>query len=159
MLAQTTDAEFESCYAVLTRVTDWLNARGIRQWLRPLPRSVYERWQRQGCNYHYLVEGKLAAVVSLVTQVDQEWQTHTGPEPVLWVHALAVERTFAGRGIGRSVMQAITQLRQQPLWLTCVNHQGFLPAYYRELGFTQVAEEQKDYGQFGRFNMTLMRSV
>jgi len=137
--------ELDSGYAVYMSAFEWLNARGIRQWLVPLPHSVYAARQARGENYGLFVNDQLAVIVSLNSGTPPEWADVLTESETGWVHTLAIRSDYRGRGLGALTLQhSVSHLRDQGLpevYLDCLA--GVLPAYYASQGFTQLAA--KDY--------------
>jgi len=154
------DEELDEAYAIITEATDWLNARGIRQWTVPHPRDAYAAAQSRGENYILTCDGEIAVVVSLPEHVSRHWLDEIGGSPEWWLQTLATARKHAGQGLGRRAVEASkAHLRgtgADELYLDCVRGDGFLPRYYESLGFCTVARKDVTYPT-GAFDMVLMK--
>src|SRR5436190_4311581 len=94
---QLSPTELDLGYAVYLSAFEWLNANGIRQWLVPLPRSVYEARQARGENYGLFVDNQLAVIVSLYPGTPPEWADVLTESETWWVHTLAIRSDYRGR--------------------------------------------------------------
>ncbi len=147
-------------FAAIVGVFAWLNARGIRQWLRALPRDVFVERQAGGELFAHAVDRRIAAVVTLAHENNPDWSEQLGSERRWWIKSLAVARTWRGAGIGRRVMQAcetrIDSCRATQAFLDCVDT-GFLPGYYAQLGYEVLGRKPITYPSGNTFAMVLVR--
>ncbi len=150
------DADLDRAYDIIEIVSAWLNNKGIKQWLKPLPRHLYDTWQAKGWNYAYYEGSNILGIVSLVRQPINDWQETFTQDDVLCISTLAVHPKFFGRGIGRIIMKEVEDISRETLFLTCVNSHEFLPEYYQSLGYRELVRSRKDYGEYGCFDMVLM---
>jgi N-acetylglutamate synthase-like GNAT family acetyltransferase len=154
------DEELDEAYAIIVEATEWLNARGIRQWTVPLPRDAYATAHARGENYALTCDGEIAVVVSLVRHASRHWTHEIGGSERLWLRTLATARKHAGGQLGRRAVEASKiHLRQTGIgevYLDCVRGGGFLPRYYESLGFCTIARKDVVYPT-GVFDMVLMR--
>jgi GNAT superfamily N-acetyltransferase len=134
-------------YSVYLSAFEWLNAHGIRQWLVPLPRSVYTTRQERGENYGLFVADQLVVIVSLGPDTPPEWAEVLTESETWWIHTLAIKSDYHGRGLGALTLQhSLAYLKAQGLskiYLDCLA--GFLPTYYARLGFTQLSAKNHTY--------------
>lgn len=152
--------ELDLGYAVYMSAFEWLNANGIRQWLVPLPRSVYAARHKRGENYGLFVEDQLAVIISLYPGTPPEWADILTESETWWVHTLAIKSDYRGRGLGALTLQhSVAHLRDQGLleiYLDCLA--GFLPTYYAKQGFTQLAARDYTYpSSSNTFSIVLMK--
>lgn len=171
-----TAAEKAAGYEIICDTVDWLRAKGIKLWEKPLPREVYAARQQRGENFGLFVGGELAVVVSLVNGVPEywaddidSWERHScrdrsGQEcpshksPPIWLCTLATATKFRGRDLGReAVREALRFLQGRQVYLDCTL--GWLTEFYESLGF--VAVQQKTltlaHGPCGPIDAVLMR--
>lgn len=140
------DREVDAAVAILAAASDWLLARGIRQWTTAYPRELYQKLQDRKENFGLFEAGRLVAIVTL-TDAPPEWETELASEDVRWISKLAVAPDCHGRGLGRFMMEhALRLLRRQGAtraWLDCRN--GPLVAFYESLGFERVTGKVIDF--------------
>lgn len=152
--------EIAAAHTAYMSVFDWLNAKGVRQWLRALTPETFARRQRDGQLFALRVENKIAAVVTLAFEPSPYWPEIIGSDPRWWVKSLAVIRTWRGEGIGPQVMTEcesfVRNSGANELYLDCVST-GFLPPYYTALGYQSLAEREITYPSGFSFPMVLMR--
>jgi len=133
------DSDVAAAVAILAAASEWLLARGIRQWTTAYPRELYQKLQGRGENFGLFEEGRLVAIVTL-TGGPPEWDAELAGLDVRWVSKLAVAPDCHGRGLGRATAEhALEQLRRagaSSAWLDCRN--GPLVAFYESLGFARV---------------------
>lgn len=154
------DSEFDDAYAILSEVTAWLASKGIRQWHQTFPRDMYEARQARGENYGLLVDGELAAVVSLLEERPDYWAEHLPEANFKWLATLAAARRFSGQKLGELAMSEAEHFLAQEgfseIYLDCVYGNGTLPRFYDSLGYKEVARKDLDFG-WGMFDSVLMR--
>src|SRR5687767_9569395 len=97
---QLSPTELDLGYAVYLSAFEWLNAKGIRQWLMPLPRSVYAARHERGVNYGLFAENQLAGIVSLYPGMPPEWADVLTESETWWIHTLAISSEYRGQGLG-----------------------------------------------------------
>ncbi|GII60543.1 hypothetical protein Skr01_06280 [Sphaerisporangium krabiense] len=136
--------------ALLAEAAGWLNGRGIRQWpaggfpaarIEPLiaERTLYVLDGAEDAG-----EGGMpAATVALDGHADPEfWRRSDHPETGLYVHKLAVNRAFSGRGLGETLLDwaalRVAATGRRWLRLDCSKDNPALQGYYRGLGFRHV---------------------
>jgi ribosomal protein S18 acetylase RimI-like enzyme len=133
------DDDVDAAVAILAAASEWLLARGIRQWTTAYPRELYQDLQDRGENFGLFEDGRLAAIVTL-TGAPVEWNAELANQRVRWISKLAVAPDCHGRGYGRATMEhALRQLRQEDtnqVWLDCRN--GPLVSFYESVGFDRV---------------------
>ncbi len=154
------EEEFEHGHAILCDAYDWLRSRGIRKWTAPLPREIYREWQGRNANHGLFPNGDLVAVFSLVWGPLEEWPGVEDSDDVLWLHALATSRRHRHQGLGQDAVKRAFECaanQTDVLYLSCALGAGFLPSYYQRLGFEQLQRETKHYGEYGAYDMVLMR--
>ena len=155
-----TEIELDAAYATYLAVFDWLNAKGIRQWLRALPAEAFAQRQRAGELLGCVVNGQIAAVVTLASERSPYWPEILGDENRWWIKTLAVSRACSGRGLGADVVRACEQVIRDAgateAFLDCVDV-GFLPGYYARLGYTPLGQKEITYPSGNAFLVTLMK--
>ncbi len=128
-----------------TDAAEWLRERGTDQWAKPFPA---EHMLASVCRGEVFMiretpHSDAAATITLDRDADPRlWTPQEISEPAMYVHKLAVDRAYAGTGLGgvlldwagdQAARQGVTWLRLDA-WTTNVR----LQAYYLEQGFTHV---------------------
>jgi GNAT superfamily N-acetyltransferase len=152
--------EVSAAYAAYINVYEWLNAKGIRQWLLALSQEMFAERQRGGQLFAFYVDNRVAAVVTLAFESNNYWLETIGEEGRWWVKSLAVVRAWRGTGIGRRVMRecetVVRDAEASNVFIDCVDG-GFLPPYYAALGYETLARKEITYPSGYTFPMVLMR--
>lgn len=153
-------SEISEAHAVYLEVFKWLNAKGIRQWVRALPHQVFIDRQRRGELFAQHIDGRLAAVVTLVREGISYWEAEIGKDQRWWIKSLAVAREHRSAGVGGRVMQEsetfVSNTGAVTVFLDCVD-MGFLPGYYLRLGYEELGRKEITYPSGNTFPMVLMR--
>lgn len=129
--------------SILAEASAWLASRGIEQWPESgFPEEQTARRIRQGSVYLAFAAGEPVATITLDAWADPEfWDT---PDDAGYVHRLAVRRSWAGRGIGKALLdwagQRVAESGGQWLRLDCMRDNKPLHDYYRHLGFEHVRD-------------------
>ena len=151
------DSEVDAAVAILDAASEWLLARGIRQWTTAYPRHLYQQAQDRNENFGLFDRERLRAIVTL-TGAPPEWTTELAGQDVKWISKLAVAPDCHGRGIGRVMgVHALEQLRRDGAdraWLDCRN--GPLVAFYESLGFERVTNKVVEFPT-GALDLVLMK--
>jgi ribosomal protein S18 acetylase RimI-like enzyme len=138
--------ELETVVGILSECARWLLGRGIRQWPDPFPAGRVAELVEQGAFHLARLEGGDVATLALLWSDPVFWGER--PPDAGYVHAVAVRRAHAGRGMGRSLIdwaaaQAAAAGREY-LRLDCLSDNAALRAYYEGLGFTPRGEVEID---------------
>jgi ribosomal protein S18 acetylase RimI-like enzyme len=138
--------ELETVVGILSECARWLVARGIRQWPDPFPAGRVAELLEDGSFYLARLDGEDVATFALLWSDPTFWGER--PPDAGYVHAVAVRRDYAGRGVGRRVIdwageQAAAAGRQY-LRLDCLSDNAALRAYYEGLGFASRGEVEID---------------
>ena len=151
------DDDVDAAVAILDAASQWLLARGIRQWTTAYPRELYQQSQDRGENFGLFENGRLVAIVTL-TGAPSEWDAELAGLDVRWVSKLALAPDCHGRSLGRLMAEhALEQLRRAgatQAWLDCRN--GPLVAFYEALGFDRVISKVVDFPDVS-LELVLMR--
>lgn len=155
--------EVDAAYRVYLEAFEWLKRNGIRQWLVPIPRGVYAQAQERGENLGLFVGNELAVALSLRQEASPYWREELGEERRWWLSTLATAERFRGKNLGRRAVEEAWVLAQvngaSALYLDCVDARGFLPAFYRRLGYSELARKTITYPSGNSFPMVLMRKT
>jgi len=161
ILRELTTDEVDSGYDVYLKTFDWLNKKGFRQWLVPLPRVVYEHRQARGQNFGLFNDDTLAVILSLVRERPSHWKEKLGEEELWWLSTLATLPNFRGKKLGeKAVTEALSMLHIKgvdEVYLDCVDEDDFLPSYYQKFGFRVLARKNITYPSGHAFPMVLMK--
>lgn len=157
---QLTSDETDAGHAIIKDAFEWLKAKKIRQWLVEFPRLAYSERQMQGSNFGLFCNGELAVILSLIDSRPECWMSDLPNKNVWWLCTMAAARQFRGRRLGeQAVLEASTFLQNKMvdcLYLDCVNG-GFLPQFYKKIGFAEVTRKDITYPSGNTFEMVLMR--
>ncbi|WP_182897660.1 GNAT family N-acetyltransferase [Microbispora sp. H10830] len=144
-LRRATPADLQGVLALLARTAGWLNGLGVRQW--PAGGFPAERIEPLiGAGVMYLLEAGSqvpAATIAVDGHADPEfWTSADRPGDALYVHKLAVSRTYSGRGLGDTLLDWAAlraAAHDRPyLRLDCAKDNARLQSYYRKAGFRHV---------------------
>jgi ribosomal protein S18 acetylase RimI-like enzyme len=134
--------------AILDEATAFVATKGYEQWPVPYPQEELRGRQRTDELLVYELGGEVAAVFVLQREDVPFWGER--PPDALYLHKLAVRRSFAGRGIGPEVVEwALARTREEGrsyLRLDCMRDNPHIRAYYEALGFIERGEV--DIGRF-----------
>ena len=148
-------------YSIYMEAFRWLNAKGIRQWLVPLRRDIYENRQEHGENLGLFIGEDLAVVLSVVRGTPAEWADCISEQGTWWLQNVATAQAFRGRELGEVAVgmagQHLAQLGVRDVYLDCTDVRGFLPAFYERLGFAKLCERSITYSSGNTFPMVLMK--
>ena len=152
--------EFDGALKVYLEVFEWLNAKGIRQWLHPLSRQTFAERQHRGELLAHFAGDLPVSIVTLAFEVNSDWPEKIAEGRRWWIKSLAVSRRYSGAGIGVRVMENCEALIQNAgadeAFLDCVDA-GFLPGYYASLGYEELGRKDITYPSGNKFPMVLMR--
>lgn len=129
---------------VLVEAARFARARRHPMWPRRFPLPQVHRWARRGDLYVATVGADLAGVFLLQRSDPATWGRSR--RPARYLHRLAVRRAFAGRGLGRRLVEWAAHESARAgagvLRLDTVRANSVLRAYYRALGFREVGERR-----------------
>jgi GNAT superfamily N-acetyltransferase len=147
---------------ILKEGAEALQAKGIDQWQGwHAPDEERLAWVQQGLEegeFHFLeVEGQIIGMYRYLQHDELYW----GPQKVAarYVHSLAVRAGWAGKGIGRQLMERLfVQAKKEGaavFRLDCVATNTHLRQYYESLGFMPVGETALRGQRFTLFERVL----
>ncbi|GGO29938.1 GNAT family N-acetyltransferase [Microbispora bryophytorum] len=147
-LRRATPADLQGVIALLARTAGWLNGLGVRQWpAAGFPAERIEPLIGEGVMYLLDAGDEAgrgpAATIAVDGHADPEfWTAADRPGDALYVHKLAVSRTYSGRGLGEvlldwAALRAAAHDRPY-LRLDCAKDNARLQSYYRKSGFRHV---------------------
>jgi len=125
-------------------VGTWLHdAKGIAdQWPREMPEDEALRMIHSNSLYLAVLNGEVAGAVQITRSGGEVW---AGPEgDALYLHSLAVCRRFAGKGLGRAMLDWACILARSHgkglLRLDCMYENPALREYYCQAGFLLLGQ-------------------
>ncbi|CAM5374951.1 N-acetyltransferase domain-containing protein OS=Streptomyces fumanus OX=67302 GN=GCM10018772_70330 PE=4 SV=1 [Streptomyces fumanus] len=123
----------------------WLQDLGTDQWAKPFPADHILGSIRRGEVFmiRETPRADAAATITLDRDADTRlWTSEEIAEPALYVHKLAVDRAYAGMGLGSALLDWAGEeaVQQGAKWLRldAWSTNRRLHAYYLERGFTHV---------------------
>lgn len=131
---------------LLEDVAGWLDSRGIRQW-RPGTFRISADFYAASIarqEVHLAFDGDdLAGTLRVLLHEPIVWPEIVGDDGV-YVYNLAVTRAYAGRGLGRRLLdwtgERAAALGRTRVRLDCMTDNQFLRDYYSEAGFEEHGE-------------------
>ncbi len=157
-----TSEEIDATHALYLEVFDWLKAKGVRQWLRAVPREEFQERQARGELFALFFADRMAAIASVAFEADTDWLKYISPDQRWWIKTLAVTRQHGGRALGELVIRKceghVARAGGTEAWLECVDT-GFLPGYYARLGYEVVQHAEITYPSGNTFPVALMRKT
>ena len=136
---------------LLEELADWLHSRGIEQWPRGRARNghAYYAASIEKNEVHLAFNGdELIGALRLLQRDDIVWP-EMKDDDALYLYNLAVRRTAAGQGIGRSLLEwaerQVARSGRMYLRLDCMPTNVFLRKYYEDAGFTTRGEVDAIY--------------
>lgn len=130
--------ELDDVARILDAAAAWLRVLRIDQWPTRFSPDVIGPAIEAGETFLVTVGGELAGTVTIDLE-DPSWADL--PAPAVYVHRLAVLRTFAGAGI--RILDQVEQLAaddDRSVRLDCVASNSRLCRYYEALGYTGRGE-------------------
>jgi GNAT superfamily N-acetyltransferase len=131
---------------VLSEAAAWLLGRGIRQWPDPFSRVRVSAVVARGDFYLASSGGETVATLALMWSDSTFWGER--PPDGGYVHALAVRRAHAGRGVGASLLdwagEQVAGAGREYLRLDCLAGNAELRRYYERHGFELRGEVAVD---------------
>ena len=153
-------------HALYNRTFDWLTTKGVRQWLLRLDEATFAKRQLAGEAFAIHIDGVLAGCVFVPFETLGYYGDELKTAPRWWMHTLAIDRAFAGRGVGELAVAAVCDLARErggdSVWLHCVNdanHAEVISLYYARLGFDEVMRAEVTYPSGNAFPMVVMRKA
>ncbi len=143
-------ADLDAVMELLEEAARWLQRRGIDQWPAWLPRQPVVEAIERGEVYLARLDGQPAG--TLILRPALQWPDTAiwgeVPDDAAYVHSLAVRRAFAGRGLGRQLLDWAAGMAsgagKRYLRLDCMAENPALNDYYRRAGFSYRGERRGD---------------
>jgi GNAT superfamily N-acetyltransferase len=138
--------DVDQIVGVLSEAAAWLLAREVRQWPDPFPRERVSAVVARGDFYLASSGGETVATLALMWSDPTFWGER--PPDAGYVHALAVRRAWAGRGVGASLLdwagEQVAGAGREYLRLDCLAGNAELRRYYERHGFELRGEVAVD---------------
>jgi ribosomal protein S18 acetylase RimI-like enzyme len=138
--------DVEEIVDILSEAARWLLARGIRQWPDPFPGDRIAGPVERGAFHLALLGSETVGTLALLWSDPAFWGER--PPDAGYVHALAVRRSHAGRGLGRRLLdwadEQVAAAGRDYLRLDCRADNLVLRRYYERLGFEPRGEAVVD---------------
>jgi ribosomal protein S18 acetylase RimI-like enzyme len=131
-------ADLDTAMSILEEAARWMVRRGIEVWT---PNSFSRRriadLIESGEMFLAVLDGRPVGTFTLQWSDRETWGDV--PDDAGYVHGLAINRNFAGTGLGRELLrraeQMVSRAKREYLRLDCVADNEALNAYYRRAGF------------------------
>ncbi|MCG7408220.1 GNAT family N-acetyltransferase [Paenibacillus sp. ACRRX] len=143
---QATEADTGAVMNLLAKTAEWLHSQGSTQWNSLLSGEDVHGTSNaiiRGDVFVFHEGGTLAAVVMLLKHPspwDIELWGNEGHDSSIYVHRLAINRDYAGSGLGSSVMEwvenGIEFTGKHQIRLDCIEENMRLFSFYSSLGYT-----------------------
>ena len=138
--------DVDELVAILSECARWLLERGIEQWPDPFPRERVAALTARG-EFHLARLGcEPVATVALLWSDPTFWGER--PPDAGYVHALAVRRAHADRGLGARLLdwaeREVAAAEREFLRLDCRTENAALRRYYESVGFERRGEAAVD---------------
>jgi ribosomal protein S18 acetylase RimI-like enzyme len=138
--------DVDEVVGILSEAARWLAARGISQWPDPFPRDRVAALAELGDFHLARLDGETVATFALLWSDPTFWGER--PNDAGYVHALAVRRAHAGRGLGGRLLEwaeeQVADADRRYLRLDCRAENGELRRYYECHGFEPRGEVAVD---------------
>jgi GNAT superfamily N-acetyltransferase len=126
-------------------VYEWLNAKGVRQWLHALSQATFAERRREGQLFAICLADGVAAAVTLAFGASAYWLETSDAKSRWWIKPLAAVRAWRGAGVGKRVMpeceSAARSAKATEVYLDCVAT-GFLPPDHKDPGCEALADKE-----------------
>jgi ribosomal protein S18 acetylase RimI-like enzyme len=139
-VSQATASDYTAVFDLLESARQWLISRGItRQWPTSIPSEILSERIARGVVYT-AGAGTLHKIVGTFTILWADPNTWGEQPPNAgYVHSLAVDRAWAGQGLGEYLLKEAARIvagsGRKYLRLDCWADNAALCAYYESLGF------------------------
>lgn len=154
-IEQAQSSDLETVLDILEEAARWITSLGIDQWrpgdFRDNPTYRERIAHNISCGEVYLafLDAQVVGTFTLHygEKVDKNiWSGISNLEEALYLHRLAIRRAFAGRGLGRDLLQwaekMVAARNKKYLRLDCMAENHPLCSYYERAGFTYRGEVQ-----------------
>ncbi|MFC5472249.1 GNAT family N-acetyltransferase [Cohnella suwonensis] len=151
---------------LLVNTAEWLLSKGSSQWnslLRGEDSHNTPEAINRGEVYLFKEESKTAGMVMLLANPSpwdlELWEDRANDGAAVYVHRLAVNRKFSGKGVGNRMMKWVEQqtpeLSRTVIRLDCIASNEVLNRFYSKLGYEHVGQASNENGLFSKYEKTL----
>ncbi|UZI33973.1 GNAT family N-acetyltransferase [Streptomyces sp. VB1] len=145
IIAPAEEADLPRLIKFRTDASAWLRTRGTDQWAKPFPVEHILGSIRRSEVFIIREDSRTDAAATITLDRDADarlWTPEEIGQPALYVHKLAVDRAYAGTGLGGALLDWAGEqaVRQGAKWLRldAWSTNSRLQAYYLDHGFTHV---------------------
>lgn len=132
--------DFQTVFKILEESSRWLLSKGNRQWPAEWiqrKKPEIEHAVASGLFSCVTINDEVVAVVELLSAPEKIWKYDDSK--AMYIHKLAVSRKYAGKGVGKSLLEEIAKTEfskgVKALRLDCVAENKGLRRYYESFGF------------------------
>lgn len=148
-IVEATEQSLGEFIPLLERVGSWLWEKGVKHWAPGTfveNRARLQRDAEDGCLILAYRDDELVGGC-ILSNVNPGWPDS---EAAMYLNALAVARSAAGKGLGREIVdacaEAVCRKGKRLIRLDCWDGNSFLKAFYQEAGFRMLdAAPWKDH--------------
>ena len=159
------DINVENAYEIIRRRFDYLEKKGIKQYLAPYPPyETFKKRQEDGLNFGLYISGKLNGIVTLMNSFPDEWEEIRLNGRFLWICSLFTSKEARGQNIGSVLIDKVEEYAKSMsfdfLILDCyINETGFLVQYYKKLGFKEIKRKEVIYPSRSFFAAFMLKDI
>ena len=140
VISQAIAGDSAKIYPHMEEVRRWLRERGLDQWTEPFAPTWIENQIALGQYFVAYYNGELAATFRLMWADPDYWGEDDAP--ALYLHTLAVNSTFSGKGVGAQILgwaENYARQHDKPLLrLDTTADNPFLVSFYEKAGFSHM---------------------
>lgn len=148
---------------LLVNTAEWLMRKGSNQWnalLRGEDSHNTPEAINNGDVYIFKQENHVAGMVILLKEPNawdnQIWAERAGDNNAIYLHRLAISRKFAGKNVGRHIMEwvhseAPSLLSKRVIRLDCLANNKVLNDFYKDLGYEYIGSATNSHGEFSKY--------
>ncbi len=150
IVRRATEADAAVAGSILDEASRWMATLGYRHWPVPFPADELAERIERGELYVVDVDGDTAATLTLLWDDRSFWGER--PPDAAYIHKLAVRRAFAGRDLGRAIVEwadhEAAAAGRRYLRLDCLRDNPGIRGYYEGLGFEHRGDRDDELRGF-----------
>lgn len=150
---------------LLLNTARWLQSQGSDQWSGLLRGEDSHRTPeavRRG-DVFVVKDGAVVAAMVMLLRKPSAWDIELWGDAeranAVYVHRLAINREYAGQGLGGKVLDWVSEGIRFPgvdrIRLDCIASNETLNAFYPRMGYTYVGESSNDLASFSKYEKKL----
>lgn len=159
LVSKAEERHYEDLMELFLETASWLQSKGLSQWrhfLEGYGRDDVMQGIENDTTYIITKDDVLAGTVTISTSPDH-WDKHIWKQSTLsdsvFVHRLAVKRTFSGHGLGGGVLRWMERELTFPsdkryLRLDCVANNNKLNEFYVQNGYAYVGSSEDGHSKY-----------